>query len=108
MHIGQNISKVRGLLGIKQETVAASLKISQQTLSRIEQSAHLNESSLERIAGALGVPAKFIIEFDEQIMMRLFIGQQVLDSTEKDKLLYTQLVEKIIELYERLLQSKQQ
>jgi len=33
MHIGKNISKVRELLGVKQESLAAALKISQQTIA---------------------------------------------------------------------------
>jgi hypothetical protein len=33
MHIGKNISKVRELLGIKQDSLAAALKISQQAIA---------------------------------------------------------------------------
>jgi transcriptional regulator with XRE-family HTH domain len=43
MHVGKNIGKIRELLGIKQESLAFTLKISQQTISKIEQTANLRE-----------------------------------------------------------------
>jgi transcriptional regulator with XRE-family HTH domain len=63
MHIGKNICKVRELLGIKQESLAAALKISQQTISNIEQTQQLNGTTVDRIAQALEVPRTVIMKF---------------------------------------------
>jgi DNA-binding XRE family transcriptional regulator len=46
MHVGKNIGKIRELLGIKQESLALTLKISQQTISKIEQTANLRNKQL--------------------------------------------------------------
>lgn len=50
LHIGRKISKIRELKGIKQETLAHELDISQQAVSKIEQSADVDGEALEKIA----------------------------------------------------------
>jgi transcriptional regulator with XRE-family HTH domain len=55
LHIGRKISRIRELRGMKQEALAAELGISQQAVSKIEQSAEVEEESLNKIAKALGV-----------------------------------------------------
>jgi transcriptional regulator with XRE-family HTH domain len=60
LHIGRKISKIRELRGMKQEALAAELGISQQAISKIEQSAEVEDSALEKIAVVLGVTAEAI------------------------------------------------
>ena len=54
-HLGRKISRLRELRGMKQETLAEQLGISQQAVSKIEQSEQVEETTLERIAKVLGV-----------------------------------------------------
>ena len=63
--IGRRIERIRELKGIKQETLASSLGVSQQTISRIERSDTVDEEKLEKIAEALGVSTEAIKNFDE-------------------------------------------
>jgi DNA-binding XRE family transcriptional regulator len=53
--IGRKISKIRELRGMKQEALAAELGISQQAVSKIEQSAEVEEEALQKIAKVLAV-----------------------------------------------------
>ncbi|HET8572356.1 MAG TPA: helix-turn-helix transcriptional regulator [Edaphocola sp.] len=63
-HIGRRIERIRELKGIKQEALASSLGVSQQTISRIEKSDSLNDEKLTKIADALGVSPEAIENFD--------------------------------------------
>jgi transcriptional regulator with XRE-family HTH domain len=72
LHIGRKISKIRELRGMKQETLAAELGISQQAISKIEQSAEVEDSALEKIANILGVTAEAIKNFTEEAVFNYF------------------------------------
>ena len=65
-HIGRKIGRMREVLGIKQEVVADKLGISQQAVSKIEQSENVDDIMLERVAEALGVNAEAIKNFNEE------------------------------------------
>lgn len=65
-HIGRKIARMREILGIKQEALAQELGISQQAVSRLEQSENLEDERLEEVAKVLGVPAKAIENFNEE------------------------------------------
>ncbi|HEY1022626.1 MAG TPA: helix-turn-helix transcriptional regulator, partial [Flavisolibacter sp.] len=54
-HIGRKISRIRELRGMKQEALAAELGISQQAVSKLEQSEKIEEEVLEKVANILGV-----------------------------------------------------
>jgi transcriptional regulator with XRE-family HTH domain len=68
-HIGRKSGRLRELLGIKQETVADRLGISQQAVSKLEQSEHIEDATLERLAKALGVSSETIKNFNEEIAL---------------------------------------
>ncbi len=72
LHIGRKISKIRELRGMKQEALAAELGISQQAISKIEQSADVEEEALERIAKVLGVLPEAIKSFTEESIFNYF------------------------------------
>lgn len=106
MHIGRNICKVRELLNVKQEQLATILNISQQTISKIEQTETLNSQALGKIADALKVPASVILNYDEAQLLH-FLSNPSPDLPACLSLRdYLRLVDKIIELYERLLAAK--
>ena len=75
-HIGHKISRIRELRGLKQEFVAHELKVSQQTVSKIEQSETVDQELLEQIGKILGVPAEGIKNFSEDAVFNI-IGNTV-------------------------------
>jgi len=107
MHTGKNIAKIRELLGIKQESLAYTLKISQQTVSKIEQTANLTERTVERIAVAMGVSTNMIYRYNDQVIID-FLKESAPreDNVSTEIPHYLPLLEKIFELYERLLKAE--
>jgi len=104
MHIGKNIAKIRELLGIKQESLAFTLKISQQTVSKIEQTENLRDDTIERIANALGVSRNMLLKYEDQLLTD-FLKEAVSKKDMPKETVPAQLpaLEKIVELYERML-----
>lgn len=95
--------------------MAMELGISQQTVSKIEQSEKIEEELLEQIAKVLGVPSEGIRNFNDEAVFNI-IGNTFTDSSSNNNnyLCTINPLEKIIELYdekvallERLLQSEQ-
>ena len=72
LHIGRKISKLRELRGMKQETLATELGISQQAISKIEQSADVEDVALNKIATALGITSEAIKNFTEESIFNYF------------------------------------
>ena len=66
LHIGRKIGRIRELRGLKQESLAEALGISQQSVSRIEQNDQIEDATLERVAKALGVTPEAIKNFTEE------------------------------------------
>ena len=71
-NIGRKISKIRDIRGVKQEHLAMKLGISQQAISRIEQSETVEEEILEKIAEVLGVTSEAIKSFSEDAVVNYF------------------------------------
>jgi transcriptional regulator with XRE-family HTH domain len=71
-HIGRKISRIRELRGIKQEAMAAELGLSQQTVSRMEQSETIEDEVLEKVAKVLGVTSESIKSFSEEGVINYF------------------------------------
>jgi transcriptional regulator with XRE-family HTH domain len=117
-HIGRKISRIRELRGIKQETLASELGVSQQSVSRMEQSEDLEDDDLENIAKILGVTTDAIKNFSDEAVVNYFntFNQSVSSSNfghnntctfnPLDKLM--ELVEENKKLYERLLQAEKE
>ena len=116
MHnIGRKITKLRELRGMKQETVAAELGISQQAVSKIELSEKIEDEVLEKIAVVLGVTAEGIKKFNEEVVFNI-IGNNYHDSSSSVQYQCTfNPIDKLIEvfeenkkLYEQLLKSERE
>lgn len=109
MHLGRKISRIRELRGMKQEALAVELGISQQAISKLEQSEEIEDSTLEKIASALGLPTDAIRNFNEEAVFNI-IGNTFTDSSSNNNnyLCTINPLEKIIELYERLLASERE
>ncbi|WP_081912642.1 helix-turn-helix domain-containing protein [Salegentibacter sp. Hel_I_6] len=65
-HIGRKIARIRELRGMKQETLAEELGISQQSVSTLEKSETLEDEKLESVAKILGVTKEGIENFSEE------------------------------------------
>jgi len=68
-HLGRNICRIREMKGMKQETLAELLGISQQKMSVIENTEELDDAKLNEIANALEVPANAIKEYSDERMI---------------------------------------
>jgi len=119
MHLGRKISRIRELRGMKQEALAAELGISQQAISKIEQSEEIEDSTLEKIAHVLGLKIEALKNFTEDSVFNYFnnfsdnsinqgpIGSHnICNFNPLDKLM--EALEANKELYERLLTSERE
>jgi transcriptional regulator with XRE-family HTH domain len=70
-HTGRKIGRIRELLGLKQEALAEKLGISQQAVSKLEQSEQVEDATLERVAKALGVNSEAIQNFSEDFVFNI-------------------------------------
>lgn len=112
---GRNVQRIRMFLGIKQETLATGLGISGAEVSKIEKQDEIEEELLSRIAGVLGVSSEMIRDFDvEKAIYNINHNYQyanISDGATTYGGSGTQQInpiEKIVELYERLLQSERE
>jgi transcriptional regulator with XRE-family HTH domain len=104
-HIGRKIQRVREIKNIKQEVLANKLGVTQQAVSLMEQSEVIDEEKLQRVAEALGVNVEEIKNFTDEAVFNNYLKDNatVFNYIED----YVQNpVEKIVELYERLLKEK--
>ena len=106
MHIGRKISRIRELRGMKQETLAQELGISQQAVSKLEQSEQVEDEKLEFVAKALGVSAEVIKNFNEEATLNVI--QNNYDNAQNNINYQFNPIEKIIELYDALLKSERE
>jgi len=117
-HLGRNISRIREMKGMKQETLAELLGISQQKMSVIENTEELDDTKLIEIANALEVPANAIKEYSDDRMINIISNNTFQDDSSAVKNLYNPTfnpLDKLVEaydenkkLYERLLQAEKE
>ena len=109
-HIGRKISKIRELRGMKQEALAMAIGVSQQTISNIENSEEVEEEVLLKIAEALEVSVEGIRNFNEDTVLNIISNTFTSNDTSTLNAINIQpsfnTVDKIVELYERLLQAE--
>ncbi|GAE85264.1 helix-turn-helix domain-containing protein [Bacteroides reticulotermitis] len=113
-HVGRNLQKIRVYLGMKQEALATDLGVSQQEISKIERQDEIEDGLLTQIATVLGVSAEVIKDFDvERAIYNINSYKDATISPGATTTVYagTQQInpiDKIVELYERLLQSERE
>ena len=115
LHEGRNVKRIREILGVKQDTLALELGLSQQAISQLEQKEALDKDILEKIAAVLKVPVEAIKNFDEQAAVNI-ISNTFNDTyglinynptfNAMDK--WVDAMEENKKLYERLLQSEKE
>ncbi len=121
VHIGKNIARIRELKGMKQETLAEELGISQQAVSQLEQKETMDKEKLEEVAQALGVTPEAIKAFNEEAAITIINSNAFHDNSSNnwsvsgynqptfnplDKIIEQSA--KIEELYKALLKSEQE
>ena len=112
VHHGRNVKRMREMLGIKQEVLADSLDLSQQTVSRLESQEELDDNILSKIANVLHISVDAIKNYNDDIAVNIisntFNEQSVAyqyNFNPINKII--ELYDEKIELYERLLKAEQ-
>ena len=112
-HVGRNLHRIRVYLGMKQEALAADLGVNQQIISKIEKQEEIEEGFLKRIAEVLGISEEVIKDFDVEKTIFNINHHNYKDANISEGATTYAIVqqinplEKIVELYERLLKSEQ-
>jgi len=112
-HVGRNLQRIRVYLGMKQEALAADLGVNQQVISKIEKQEEIEEGFLKRIAEVLGGSEEVIKDFDVEKTIFNINHHNYKDANISEGATTYAIVqqinplEKIVELYERLLKSEQ-
>ncbi|UFH35537.1 helix-turn-helix domain-containing protein [Flavobacterium acetivorans] len=108
-HIGRNISRIRELRGMKQEALAMAIGVSQQTVSNIEGSETIEDVLLEKVSEVLNVSPEGIKQFNEETVFNI-INNTFTDSSSNNNnyLCSINPLDKILELYERLLKAEKE
>ncbi len=105
-----NVRRWREWRGIKQEILAEQIGVSQATFSGYEKKDKLEQDILEKIAKALDVPVEAITEVDNDTSVNIFSGTWH-DNASANGYVKSQNfnpIDKVIELYERLLKAEQE
>ncbi len=111
VRIGPNIKFLRNLKGLKQEAVAIELGISQAEYSLIENSDTVDDQIIFQIAQIINVTPEIIKEFNEnQAFYSIENKVENTTITENAHGIHQVFspVEKVVELYERLLASEKE
>lgn len=113
IHEGRNVKRIREILGIKQDTLAAELGLSQQAVSALEQKEKIDEKILNDVSKVLKVSAdairnmtdeaatNFINTFNDHSGFNYYCTFNPLDK-------YIEQVEENKKLYEALLKSERE
>ena len=113
-HIGRKISRIRELKDMKQEALAQALGTNQQAISAMENSETIEDEKLAQVAKALGVSVEAIKNFTEENMISYFnnfYDNSISNGTNgifNPSHCNFNPLDKIIELYERMLQAEKE
>ncbi|WP_295812724.1 helix-turn-helix domain-containing protein [uncultured Apibacter sp.] len=113
VHQGRNIKRLREMLGIKQESLATELNITQAGVSKLESKEEIEEETLKKVAEFLKLPVDAIKNFNDEGALN-FVANTFHDSAVGNNYYPTfNPIDKIIELYtekealyERMLKEK--
>jgi transcriptional regulator with XRE-family HTH domain len=109
-HIGRKISRIRELKDMKQEALAQALGTNQQAVSIMENSETIEEEKLIEVAKALGVSVEAIKNFSEEGVFNYFntFHEAVSHSFVTNTACTFNPLDKVIELYERLVLAEKE
>lgn len=119
VHHGHNVRRVRREKGMKQDVLADSVHLGQQSISRYESMKEIDDEMLGRFAKALGVPVEYLKTLEEDAPIMIFenntaesqygdaaagVGNDNINNSTKT----FNPMEKVVELYERLLSQEKE
>ena len=112
VHHGRNVKRFREMQGIKQETLAENLGVSQQTISRFEAQEILEDEMLDKMAKVLHVTVDAIKKCDDDnavnIISNTFNEQSIAYQSNFNPInKIVTLYDEKMALYERLLKAEQ-
>ncbi|TWP29920.1 XRE family transcriptional regulator [Apibacter muscae] len=106
VHQGRNIKRLREMLGIKQESLALDLGVTQSTVSDYEQKEQLEDKILEKVSQALKVPVEAIKNMnDEATINYINTFNDKVESFNSYNCTFNPL-DKVVELYERMIKDR--
>lgn len=119
VHHGHNIAAARRMKGLVQKTLADLLGMSQQRLSQLESTKIVSDEILQKVAEATGVsvedlktmeePMSIYIETNNTIEEGANVGNITSAGEADNEVTYhINPIDKITELYERLLKAEQE
>ena len=106
---------MRDILGIKQETIAFEMNMTQQNFSNLEQKAEIDNNMLEKIAEIMKIPVEAIKNFNEERVVNIIINSlhdnSCVNSLHGNSglIMYNptfNAMDKVIELYEKTTSRK--
>lgn len=121
VHHGRNIRIVRTSQNVTQEDLAFRLNLSQSKVSALELDEVIEDAVLDKFATALNVPVNFLKNFEpEEVIKSFTVTDNTFNNTpsenskevitqgiiEEQNNTYTYPIDKVSELYERLLKEK--
>ena len=115
LHLGRNVQRVREICGMKQMALADKTGMSQQNISKLEQSEHIPDDTLEKLANGLGVTADFLKSFDdERAVYNIQTNYNCTDNAGQQQNYYQPTIhnnspaEQVAAIFEKLLQSERE
>jgi transcriptional regulator with XRE-family HTH domain len=108
-HHGRNVKRLREMLGVKQDALAAEFNISQQAVSGLERKAQLGDDVLKRIAKVLKVPVEAIKNFNDDAAVNI-IANTIRETSFLTNCYQPTInqIDKLTEMIERLLKAEQE
>jgi transcriptional regulator with XRE-family HTH domain len=109
VHQGRAIKRIREILGKKQEDLAIDLGMTQQAISLLEAKETVDPKMLDDVAKALKIPVEAIQKFNEEAannFINSFYDNSVSHVIGNFGTYNFNPIEKVIELYERMLREK--
>ena len=118
VHHGQNIRRTRIEKNMNQDILSEKVSMSQPTVSRYESMRIIEDDILERFAKALNVPKDYLKTLEEDAPSIVFENNSITnnggnntqaglnDEISNDNRITNNPIDKITELYERLLKDK--
>lgn len=110
VHQGRNVKRLRDILGVKQETLAIELNMTQQAVSKLEQKELIEDETLNKIAKVLRVPVEAIKNMTDEAAFNVVANTFNDESTaviNHYQCTFNPL-DKVVELYERMLKTEQE
>lgn len=105
---GANVRRWREWRNINQDTLAEQIGVSQATLSSYEKKSKLDQDVLEKIAKVLSIPVEAITEIEDGSSINIVANTFDNQSSAVNWCPTFNPIDKIVELYDRLLQSEKE